>query len=226
MSVASPCAAAPRARRRPDRTDRRVVVVGAGLAGLSRRPAAGRRGPPGHGPGARGRPRRARRADRDAGYRFDTGPTVLTMPDLIADAFDAVGEEMSDWLDLVPVDPLLPRLLPRRLAARRARRRRSRWPTRSRASSARTRPPATGATSTSSRELYRYEMARLHRPQHRLPARPAHPGPGPAGGAGRVPPARAEGAPVPQGPAHRAGLLVPGDVRRALARTTRSRSTR
>jgi phytoene desaturase len=39
-------------------------------------------------------------------YRFDTGPTVLTMPDLIADCFDAVGESMADWLDLRPVEPL------------------------------------------------------------------------------------------------------------------------
>jgi phytoene desaturase len=42
----------------------------------------------------------------DSGYSFDNGPTVLTMPELIADAFDAVGEEMADWLDLMPIDPL------------------------------------------------------------------------------------------------------------------------
>jgi phytoene desaturase len=42
----------------------------------------------------------------DGTYRFDTGPTVLTMPDLIADAFDCLGEEMSDWLTLEPVAPL------------------------------------------------------------------------------------------------------------------------
>lgn len=42
----------------------------------------------------------------DGTYRFDTGPTVLTMPDLIADAFDCLGEEMSDWLTLEPIDPL------------------------------------------------------------------------------------------------------------------------
>jgi phytoene desaturase len=40
------------------------------------------------------------------GYRFDTGPTVLTMPGLIADAFACVGEEMADWLELRPVDPI------------------------------------------------------------------------------------------------------------------------
>ena len=42
----------------------------------------------------------------DRGYSFDTGPTVLTMPDLIADALDCVGESMDDWLTLDPVVPL------------------------------------------------------------------------------------------------------------------------
>ena len=87
-----------------------VVIVGAGLAGLSaalRLAGAGRRvtvvereDVPGG---------RAGRLDLTTGegtYRIDTGPTVLTMPDLIADAFDAVGERMEDWLELVPVDPL------------------------------------------------------------------------------------------------------------------------
>jgi phytoene desaturase len=87
-----------------------VVVVGAGLAGLS---AAMRLAGAGRSvtvverdaiPGGR-----AGRLDvevADGTYRFDTGPTVLTMPDLIADAFDCLGEEMSDWLTLEPVDPL------------------------------------------------------------------------------------------------------------------------
>ena len=83
-----------------------VVIVGAGLAGLScalRLAGAGRtvtilerESVPGG---------RAGLID-DAGFRFDTGPTVLTMPDLIRDAFAAVGEAMDDWLDLVPVEPL------------------------------------------------------------------------------------------------------------------------
>ncbi len=87
-----------------------VVVVGAGLAGLS---AAMRLAGAGRSvtvverdsiPGGR-----AGRLDvevADGTYRFDTGPTVLTMPDLIADAFDCLGEEMADWLTLEPVDPL------------------------------------------------------------------------------------------------------------------------
>jgi phytoene desaturase len=83
-----------------------VVIVGAGLGGLSaalRLAGAGRsvtileREPV---PGGR-----AGLLER-AGYRFDTGPTVLTMPGLIEDAFHCVGEQMSDWLELSPVSPL------------------------------------------------------------------------------------------------------------------------
>ena len=83
-----------------------VVIVGAGLAGLSaalRLAGAGRsvtvierESVPGG---------RSGLLQKD-GYAFDTGPTVLTMPSLIEDAFNSVGEEMKDWLDLIPLRPL------------------------------------------------------------------------------------------------------------------------
>lgn len=82
-----------------------VVVVGAGLAGLAAAlHLAGRgravtvvdRQP---WPGGR-----AGRLDVD-GYRIDTGPTVLTMPDIIDDVFAAVGETCASRLQLLPVDP-------------------------------------------------------------------------------------------------------------------------
>ena len=86
------------------RTDR-VVVVGAGLGGLAcalHLAGAGRQvtvlereAVPGG---------RAGRLSVD-GYEFDTGPTVLTMPDLIAEALDAVGERLPDWLELTRLDP-------------------------------------------------------------------------------------------------------------------------
>jgi phytoene desaturase len=83
-----------------------VVVVGAGLAGLSaalRLAGAGRKvtvvereSVPGGRNGLLNK----------SGYAFDTGPSVLTMPDLIADALACVGEDIKDWLDLVPLSPL------------------------------------------------------------------------------------------------------------------------
>ena len=45
---------------------------------------------------------------QDSGYAFDTGPTVLTMPELISDALDCVGERLEDWLELLPSWPLCP----------------------------------------------------------------------------------------------------------------------
>ena len=83
-----------------------VVVVGAGLAGLSaalRLAGAGRKvtviereSVPGGRNGL---------LEKD-GYSFDTGPSVLTMPSLIQDAFSCVGEDMKDWLELSPLKPL------------------------------------------------------------------------------------------------------------------------
>ncbi|HEX2072925.1 MAG TPA: FAD-dependent oxidoreductase, partial [Geodermatophilus sp.] len=87
----------------PGRTDR-VVVVGAGLAGLSaalRLRGTGRevtvveRAP---GPGGR-----AGRVER-AGYALDTGPSVFTAPELVADTLAAVGEKLEDRLTLVPLE--------------------------------------------------------------------------------------------------------------------------
>ena len=86
------------------RTDH-VVVVGAGLAGLSAALHLAGRGRTvtvlerGAHPGGR-----VGRLDVD-GYRLDTGPTVLTMPDIIDDAFAAVGESTRDRLQLSPVTP-------------------------------------------------------------------------------------------------------------------------
>lgn len=88
----------------PGSTDR-VVVVGAGLAGLSAALHLAGRGRQvtvverGAHPGGR-----MGRADVD-GYRLDTGPTVLTMPDIIDDTFAAVGESTAARLELLPVLP-------------------------------------------------------------------------------------------------------------------------
>lgn len=82
-----------------------VVVVGAGLAGLAATLhllGAGRRVTVverDSGPGGRAGLRES------GGYRIDTGPTVLTMPDLVEEAFAAVGDRLADRLELIPLDP-------------------------------------------------------------------------------------------------------------------------
>ncbi|KEF16732.1 hypothetical protein DF18_33510, partial [Streptomyces rimosus] len=88
----------------PGPTDH-VVVIGAGLSGLSAALhllGAGRRVTvverdtrPGG---------RCGLLERD-GYRIDTGPTVLTMPDLVEEAFSAVGASMAGRLELVALHP-------------------------------------------------------------------------------------------------------------------------
>ena len=84
----------------------RCVVIGAGLGGLS---AACHLAGAGHDvtvverhhrPGGRAGSLQL------GGYRFDTGPTVLTMPELFERCFRAVGVDMSSLLTVRPLDPM------------------------------------------------------------------------------------------------------------------------
>lgn len=82
-----------------------VVVVGAGFAGLSAALHLAGRG------------RRVTVVEREewpggragrrdvGGYLVDTGPTVITMPDILDEAFAAVGESYSQRVELLPVEP-------------------------------------------------------------------------------------------------------------------------
>ncbi|MFG1826095.1 phytoene desaturase family protein [Microbispora bryophytorum] len=82
-----------------------VVVIGAGLGGLS---AAMRLA------GAGREVTVVEASDVPGGccgtatlgsHRFDTGPSVLTMPGVLADTFAAAGQDMERWLPLRRLDP-------------------------------------------------------------------------------------------------------------------------
>ncbi|MBP2708095.1 phytoene desaturase [Microbispora sp. RL4-1S] len=82
-----------------------TVVIGAGLAGLAaamRLAGAGREVTvieAGDGPGG------CCGSAVLGPYRFDTGPSVLTMPGVLADTFAAAGEDPDRWLPLRRLDP-------------------------------------------------------------------------------------------------------------------------
>ncbi len=89
----------------------RIVVIGAGVGGLA---CALRLGAAGHqvsiveqsdvAGGALGRLVR----DTPHGvFRFDTGPSLLTLPQVFADLFAATGSTLERELDLVPLDPVV-----------------------------------------------------------------------------------------------------------------------
>ncbi|MBS2022282.1 MAG: phytoene desaturase [Deltaproteobacteria bacterium] len=86
-------------------TARTVIVIGAGFGGLA---AAIRLASRGHRVtllerqqqlGGRGM------VFRQDGYTFDAGPTVITAPFLLEELFALSGRSMSDYVQLVPVDP-------------------------------------------------------------------------------------------------------------------------
>ncbi len=89
----------------PTELGKRIVVIGAGLSGLT---AACHLSRTGH------RVTVLERGDQvggvaatrsDEGYTFDLGPTVLTMPGLIDDALQAAGTSLADELTLTRLDP-------------------------------------------------------------------------------------------------------------------------
>jgi phytoene desaturase len=84
-----------------------VVVIGAGVGGLA---VAARLAAAGHrvtvceqAPVVGGK---LGVLHRD-GFRFDTGPSLLTLPHVFADLFAATGTPLADVLDLVPLDPIV-----------------------------------------------------------------------------------------------------------------------
>src|SRR3954451_6075355 len=98
--------ASPRSQPIGARDMTRVVVIGAGLSGLSAACHLAGGGADvtlveaSSAPGGRA-------GSLSLGdYRFDTGPTVITMPDLVERCFTVLGRDMGDYLHMRPVDPM------------------------------------------------------------------------------------------------------------------------
>ena len=83
-----------------------VVVIGAGVGGLA---AAARLAALGHRvtvvEQAATHGGKLGTLSRD-GYTFDTGPSLLTLPDVFRDLFAATGAPLDEVVDVVPVDPV------------------------------------------------------------------------------------------------------------------------
>ncbi len=83
-----------------------VVIVGAGIGGLSAAihlVAAGRRVVVVEQNATVGGKMNERRQD---GFRWDTGPSVITMRHVFEELFAAAGRRLEDYLTLLPVEPL------------------------------------------------------------------------------------------------------------------------
>jgi len=89
----------------PDSGRQKVALVGAGVGGLSAAIRLAHQGldvelfEKGSGPG--GRCNQLKRG----GFTFDTGPTILLMPEVLAETFTAVGRRLEDYMELVRCEP-------------------------------------------------------------------------------------------------------------------------
>jgi phytoene desaturase len=83
-----------------------VVVVGAGVGGLG---AAVRLAAQGHRVTIlekNTRPGGKMNLIEEAGFRFDTGPSLITLPGVLAETFRAAGRRIEDYLTLKQLDPI------------------------------------------------------------------------------------------------------------------------
>ncbi|MFN1833763.1 phytoene desaturase family protein [Balneola sp. MJW-20] len=84
----------------------KIIVIGAGLGGLATAAmlaAAGQDVTVFERTGGFGGKMNQKKLE---GYRFDTGPSLFTMPDVLRKVFSECGKDMDDYLELTALEPL------------------------------------------------------------------------------------------------------------------------
>ncbi len=94
----------------------RIVVVGAGVGGLA---VAARLAVTGHqvtvlerADTVGGKLGRHTHDTPEGSFHFDTGPSLLTLPEVFQELFEATGAKLDEYLDLVPLDPIVRHVFP------------------------------------------------------------------------------------------------------------------
>lgn len=85
---------------------REMIVIGAGLGGLAASVLLAREGHNVTVVEKNERPGGKMNEIIEKEYRFDTGPSLLTMPEIIDSIFDRCGKKREDYLTYIPVSPL------------------------------------------------------------------------------------------------------------------------
>lgn len=88
-----------------ERTAKRAVVIGAGFGGLALAIRLQRAGVRTTLVEKRDKPGGRAYVWNDRGFVFDAGPTVITDPACLEELFEGAGSKLSDYVDLLPVDP-------------------------------------------------------------------------------------------------------------------------
>ncbi|GAB3150811.1 phytoene desaturase family protein [Micromonospora sonneratiae] len=94
----------------------RIAIIGAGVGGLA---TAARLAATGHevtvyerSDVVGGKLGRCSRETPVGTFRFDTGPSLLTLPQVFTDLFEATGAKLDEYVDLVPLDPIVRHVFP------------------------------------------------------------------------------------------------------------------
>ena len=86
---------------------KKVIIVGAGLGGLSAAISLAQEGYPVTIHEKNAQIGGKLNLLKDHGYTFDLGPSILTLPHIFGRLFERSGRKMADYIPIRPLKPLL-----------------------------------------------------------------------------------------------------------------------